>query len=144
MVAGTYVGTLADKGGRKAFCLLYAALYIASCATKHFKSLPWLFLGRLLGGVATSLIFSVFESCVVCEHREHDGLPDTLTLQSLVNFSVAILSGILGQWATSLWPLQELPLSLCHGLCFWGGATVAFDAASLCLLLGAALISCTW
>ena len=118
MVAGTYVGTLADKGGRKAFCLLYAALYIASCATKHFKSLPWLFLGRLLGGVATSLIFSVFESWVVCEHREHDGLPDTLTLQSLVNFSVAILSGILGQWATSLWPLQELPLSLCHGLCF--------------------------
>ena len=39
--------------------------YIASCATKHFTSFSILMLGRLLGGVSTSLLFSVFETWLV-------------------------------------------------------------------------------
>ena len=34
MFFGTFIGSLADRLGRKRFCLLYAALYIASCLTK--------------------------------------------------------------------------------------------------------------
>jgi MFS family permease len=52
MFFGTFVGSLADRLGRKRFCLLYAILYIASCLTKHVKSFHVLMLGRLL--VSTS------------------------------------------------------------------------------------------
>ena len=61
MFFGTFVGSLADRLGRKRFCLLYTGLYIASCLTKHVKSFHVLMLGRLLGGIATSLLFSVFD-----------------------------------------------------------------------------------
>ena len=53
--------------GRRKSCLLYCVLYIASCATKHGQNYWVLMLGRILGGVATSLLFSSFESWMVCE-----------------------------------------------------------------------------
>merc|ERR1740130_328578 len=67
---GTMVGSLADTCGRKKIAILYSVLYIASCLTKHFSSYRMLLLGRLLGGTATSLLFSVFESWMVCEHQK--------------------------------------------------------------------------
>ena len=69
MVFGTFAGAAADRFGRKRLCQLYCLLYIASCATKHAKDYWVLMLGRVLGGVATSLLFSSFESWVVCEHN---------------------------------------------------------------------------
>ena len=49
--------------GAKSLFLIYCSLYILACATKHF----WiLMLGRITGGVATSLLFSAFEPWVVC------------------------------------------------------------------------------
>ena len=42
---GTYVGSLADRYGRKRFAQLYCLLYILSCMTKHFKSYEMLMLG---------------------------------------------------------------------------------------------------
>ena len=69
MVFGTFVGSLADRYGRKRFAILYCLTYIASCATKHFSTYGVLMLGRLLGGIATSLLFSVFEAWLVAEHN---------------------------------------------------------------------------
>lgn len=54
--------------GRKRASLLYVATYAASCATKHSSNYSWLLLGRLLGGVSTSLLFSVFEAWAVAAH----------------------------------------------------------------------------
>lgn len=67
MVVGTMIGGLAHKIGRKTVCLLYSITYISACSTKIFQY--WtLMLGRLLSGISTSLLFSVFESWMVCEH----------------------------------------------------------------------------
>ena len=55
--------------GRKRFASLYALLYIASCFTKHVNSYVPLMVGRLLGGAATSLLFSVFDAWLACEVR---------------------------------------------------------------------------
>ena len=67
MIFGTFVGAAADRMGRRRLCLLYCVLYILSCVTKHAKDYWMLMLGRVLGGVATSLLFSSFESWMVCE-----------------------------------------------------------------------------
>ncbi|CAD7964234.1 unnamed protein product, partial [Amoebophrya sp. A25] len=64
---GTVIAGYADKCGRKRFCILYCVVYSLSCLTKHCNHFPILCLGRILAGVATSLLFSVFESWVVCE-----------------------------------------------------------------------------
>lgn len=44
------------------------ATYSVSCLTKHSSNYYILMVGRVLGGIATSLLFSAFESWVVGEH----------------------------------------------------------------------------
>lgn len=98
MLFGTIVGSLADKQwddfsvyyciflrtchsffsvshasypeirGRKRACVTYCITYILSCITKHSPQYKVLMLGRILGGIATSLLFSAFESWLVAEH----------------------------------------------------------------------------
>lgn len=54
--------------GRKRMSVLYCITYILSCFTKHSPQYRVLMLGRVLGGIATSLLFSSFESWLVAEH----------------------------------------------------------------------------
>ncbi|KAI4330973.1 hypothetical protein MLD38_029209 [Melastoma candidum] len=70
MLFGTIVGSLADKQGRKRACVTYCITYILSCITKHSPQYKFLMLGRVLGGIATSLLFSAFESWLVAEHNK--------------------------------------------------------------------------
>lgn len=101
MVFGTIVGSLADKQwdfvfhlflfvksfnhsilpnffggnecrGRKKACVTYCITYILSCITKHSPEYKVLMVGRILGGIATSLLFSAFESWLVAEHNKVD------------------------------------------------------------------------
>eukprot|EP00960_Hanusia_phi_P029595 748050-Hanusia_phi.AAC.3 len=72
---GAYVGKLVDSKGRRAGTLAFTILYtIGALSTK--SSLLWvLILGRLAGGVGTSLLFSAPESWLVGEHNKkgYDG-----------------------------------------------------------------------
>ena len=54
--------------GRKKAALTYVASYVFGCFTKHFNNFNILFVGRIFCGVATSLLFSAFESWLVAEH----------------------------------------------------------------------------
>merc|ERR1719464_1719826 len=65
LVFGCFVGSFADKFGRKRCCILYCLFYIASCMTKHFNSYAILMVGRITGGIATSMLFSCFECWMV-------------------------------------------------------------------------------
>lgn len=56
--------------GRKRACVTYCITYILSCITKHSPHYKVLMLGRVLGGIATSLLFSAFESWLVAEHNK--------------------------------------------------------------------------
>lgn len=42
--------------------------YVIGCATKHWDIFGVLLVGRLFCGVATSLLYSAFESWLVAEH----------------------------------------------------------------------------
>eukprot|EP00058_Branchiostoma_floridae_P028172 XP_002613663.1 hypothetical protein BRAFLDRAFT_251617 [Branchiostoma floridae] len=101
MVFGTVVGSFADKIGRRTNCILYGILYSLACVTKHFANFWILMVGRLLGGVATSILFSAFDSWLVCEHNargfDRDLLGSMFSLAVLGNSVVAISAGIVAQ-----------------------------------------------
>lgn len=69
--------------GRKRACVTYCITYILSCITKHSPQYKVLMLGRVLGGIATSLLFSSFESWLVAEHNKVRGSSLAKSLQTL-------------------------------------------------------------
>jgi len=146
MLFGTCAGSMADRAGRKRSCQAYCVLYIASCATKHFASYWVLMAGRITGGVATSLLFSCFESWLVSEARERRGLSDRHVLGhifALMWFGsslVAIFAGVLGDVAVGVAGMR----SVAGGPLHVGGYCSAFDLAILVLLVGLGLVSCLW
>eukprot|EP00466_Bigelowiella_natans_P014204 jgi/Bigna1/90905/estExt_fgenesh1_pg.C_820058 len=137
MVFGTIVGSFGDTIGRKKTCILFGILYTLSCFTKHFSNFYVLMLGRLLGGVATSLLFSVFEAWMVCEHNEQRFAPSllggTFSQAYFCNSIVAISAGLVGQWAARTFSNGE------------GDNLVApFDCAAILLTIGTTVVALTW
>jgi predicted MFS family arabinose efflux permease len=103
MIVGTFVGGLADKLGRKSMCILYSVCYIVACCTKLVPEYWTLMLGRFLSGISTSLLFSVFESWMVCEHHKQGFdsvlLGETFSYATLGNGFVAVGAGLVANWA---------------------------------------------
>lgn len=143
MLFGTFIGAAADKMGRKKLCLVYCVLYLLSCATKHGRDYWVLMVGRVLGGVATSLLFSSFESWMVCEHnaRGYDStsLSDTFSLMYFGNSLCAILAGMMAEGAA-----DAVPLTKASGIWHYGGYCSPFDLSAAFLVLGFALIISQW
>ncbi|KAL3846120.1 hypothetical protein ACJIZ3_003523 [Penstemon smallii] len=134
MLFGTIVGSLADKQGRKRACVTYCITYILSCITKHSPQYKVLMVGRVLGGIATSLLFSAFESWLVAEHfkRGFDQQWLSLTFSKAIFFGngfVAILAGLFGNVLVHFFNL---------------GPVSPFDAASIFLAIGMAVILSSW
>ncbi|KAF4752340.1 Molybdate-anion transporter, partial [Perkinsus olseni] len=142
MLLGTFIGSLADRCGRKRFCLLYCGLYVLSCLTKHVPSYPVLMLGRLLGGMATSLLFSVFDAWFICEAattNQADLIPSTFGIAVALNSITAIVAGVLAQASVSIAPMQAwTPFFNVAGYCS------PFDLSIISLLLTAIGIQTTW
>jgi MFS transporter, MFS domain-containing protein family, molybdate-anion transporter len=68
--------------------------------------MPLLLVGRVLGGLSTSLLFSAFESWMVAEHRRH-GFPEswlasTFGISAWANGFMAICAGIFAQVAAGM------------------------------------------
>ncbi|KAK1257423.1 hypothetical protein QJS04_geneDACA020096 [Acorus gramineus] len=134
MLFGTIVGSLADKQGRKRACVTYCITYILSCITKHSPQYKVLMVGRILGGIATSLLFSAFESWLVAEHFKRGFEPQWLSLTFskaifLGNGLVAIIAGLFANL-------------LADNLGF--GPVAPFDAAACILAIGMAIILSSW
>jgi hypothetical protein len=89
-------------------------------------------LGRLLGGIATSILFSAFESWMISEHFSkgfsEDWLSYTFYLQVSGNSVVAILSGVVAGYAYT----------------FFGAMTAPFDTAIIFLVVGGVMIQFLW
>ncbi|KAI9137634.1 hypothetical protein BKA69DRAFT_1032393 [Paraphysoderma sedebokerense] len=96
-VFGTFVGSVADKWGRKKLAVAFCLIYMISCFTKLSPNYNTLIMGRVLAGIATSLLSSVFESWMVCEHYSRDyeeaWLQTTFALGTWLNGVAAIGSG---------------------------------------------------
>eukprot|EP00442_Polarella_glacialis_P019646 CAMPEP_0115137042 /NCGR_PEP_ID=MMETSP0227-20121206/56754_1 /TAXON_ID=89957 /ORGANISM="Polarella glacialis, Strain CCMP 1383" /LENGTH=474 /DNA_ID=CAMNT_0002544233 /DNA_START=79 /DNA_END=1503 /DNA_ORIENTATION=- len=146
MIFGTFIGSMADRIGRKKSASLYCVLYIVSCMTKHVSSYPMLMIGRVTGGIATSLLFSVFDSWLVCEHNAR-GFPSellsgTFGLAIFGNSIVAITAGFVSQFAADMMPLSPPPGE--SPQIHVGGYCGPFDVSICCLIACGLLISSTW
>lgn len=118
------VGKWADKYGRRQMCLAFCVLYALSCFTKLFTSLPVLFLGRSLGGISTTLLYSVFDAWMVHEHSarglEGMGLPLSQIFGQMTTCSSvsAIAAGVTGQALADAFGTNVAPFL--GRLVFWG------------------------
>lgn len=130
-VAGYFIGSLADRHGRKASCLFFCAAYALSCILTTIPSVPLLFVGRVLGGLGTSLLFSVFESWMVTDfHARRLGekgmdLSRTFGLMSTVNSIVAIVSGVVSEWLVSVTGTRKSPFLASVGLLVVAAGVIA-------------------
>jgi MFS transporter, MFS domain-containing protein family, molybdate-anion transporter len=102
MLFGTFVGALADKYGRKRMSVAYAVFYGLACITKLYNNFALLLLGRILSGIATSLLFSSFESWMVSEHQKFQFAPawlsQTFSFATLGNGVIAIGAGLMASY----------------------------------------------
>ncbi|KAK3316247.1 major facilitator superfamily transporter [Apodospora peruviana] len=118
-VSGAFIGSLADKHGRKAACLFFCVAYSLSCL---FTILPppgsspvLLFTARALGGLSTSLLFSVFESWMVADFyargldKNGRSLSSTFGTMSTLNSLVAIGSGVGSEWLVAAAGTRKAP-----------------------------------
>ena len=142
-VVGTVVGSFADRFGRRKFAILYCAIYFGHCATKHWGIFSMLMLGRILGGISTSLLFSVFDSWLVSESQREgfDGeqLGNTFSLAYFGSSMAAIAAGQFGELAAGLAPLTKL-----GGGMYYGGYVTPFDLSNVVLVLCMLYISSKW
>eukprot|EP00754_Rhynchopus_humris_P009239 Rhum_TRINITY_DN13966_c5_g1::Rhum_TRINITY_DN13966_c5_g1_i1::g.66589::m.66589 len=103
---GTYIASLADVHGRKAACGWYCVACSLSCLSKNFSSYYILMLGRVLGGIATSLLFSAFEAWCVAEagarHVSGGGLAKLFAGASFDNYVCAIVASLAGHLLVTL------------------------------------------
>ncbi|KAL9178802.1 hypothetical protein ACHAXT_003933 [Thalassiosira profunda] len=113
---GPLVGRLCDAKGRKAGTLAFAALYSLGASSTKSNLLGVLLLGRVLGGIGTSLLFSAPEAWLVGEAgREgvESSLGETFGLAYAGDSIVAILAGqMAGVAAASRGPTGPFELSV--------------------------------
>lgn len=101
---GPLVGRLCDSYGRKAGTLAFALLYSLGASSTKSNLLGVLLVGRVLGGIGTSLLFSAPEAWLVGEAgREgvEGSLGETFGLAYAGDSIVAILAGQMASVAAS-------------------------------------------
>lgn len=130
---GPVVGKAADQYGRKKATLAFTVLYALGALSTKSTLLQVLFLGRILSGIGTSLLFSAPESWLVgaalSNKDDPDGkyLGETFGLAYAGDSIVAILAG------------QMAGTAALHR-----GPTGPFELSTLFLGLGAVLAALLW
>jgi MFS family permease len=130
---GPSVGRAADTYGRKKATLAFSVIYALGALSTKSTLLQLLFLGRILSGIGTSLLFSAPESWLVGEAQKTGDDPDgkylgeTFGLAYAGDSVVAILAGQMAGMAAA----QR-------------GATGPFELSTVVLLLGGLLAALLW
>jgi MFS transporter, MFS domain-containing protein family, molybdate-anion transporter len=135
-IVGPFVGVVADNFGRKKMCLAYFLIYAVAACMCQSQSFSVLLLGRILSGIGTSLLCTIFESWMVFNFKLHnisrEILEDTLSKSTVCNSVSAIVAGIVAQISVKYmgysgpYKIILIPLVCGSLLCFWG-----FEADSL-------------
>ncbi|PMD29534.1 DUF791-domain-containing protein [Hyaloscypha variabilis F] len=133
-VSASFTGNLADQYGRRLACLAFCVIYSLSCLTLLTDDIAILFIGRMLGGVSTTLMYSVFESWMVTEFNKQfpdepgSTLSGIFSTMTTLNSVVAILAGVVAEWVTDFTGTEKAP----------------FMTAVACLMLAFAAINSQW
>lgn len=140
----SFVGGIADQYGRRRFVVLFAIIYSLSCMTKHFKDFSILMIGRLLGGIATSLLFSVFEAWLVGAHASAGVMTHLGKSFSSAQYGNSIIAILAGQIANKAANHAEFkPITKDSGF-YTGGYLGPFDVSLAALVICGLLAICLW
>jgi len=130
-IFGTFVGYLSDRYGRKKSCMLYFLLSILSCSTKRSNSYTILVFGRILGGIASSILMTSFESWMISAH-EKMGFPRSwLNLTFKTASTLNCLTAIIAGFVSTLLAEQYTPIAV-------------FDSAMTLQIAGGILVYFLW
>ncbi|RDA91214.1 hypothetical protein CP533_3384 [Ophiocordyceps camponoti-saundersi (nom. inval.)] len=122
-VSTVFVGQFINYVGRRAACSFCCCLNGFSTALILCRSMPILILGRILGGMATTLLFSAFETWMISEYHFLELDQSTLPLKTilenmtLVNSAVAMLSGVAGDALVAASGMRGMPFYLANLCC---------------------------
>lgn len=100
--AALFAGHLTDRLGRRTACLAFCGAHSLAAASVCFDGLPILVLGRVLGGVALTLLSTAFESWAVAEYNARGLARSSLSLGAMLGQMTtskcvtAIAAGVLG------------------------------------------------
>ena len=109
-----------------------------------FRNYKILMLGRLLGGIATSLLFSVFEAWLIRSHANaklKHCLGKSFAWASYGNSVIAIVAGLLANKAAST---SKMTATSQGSSVYMGGYLVPFDIALVCLVTCGVACFCLW
>jgi hypothetical protein len=137
MFLGTYVSALGDSGGHRRNCIAYGFLYATSCLLCNYSSVALLLLGRVVGGVAYSILYTSFESWLIAEadarHLPRSSLSRLFSLATFTNAASAVVAGMVGHLAVEVVPHTT------HNR-----FASAFDVGVVVLLLVSVLAAVLW
>ena len=126
-----FIGPLVDKAGRRNSAVAYCALEIAINLLEQYDALAGLIFSRIVGGITTNLLFTVFESWLVTEHRKRGFSEDkleTILRDSVVASNLsAIASGCIAHYCALLY-----------------GPTGPFSGAVACTAVALILVATRW
>lgn len=127
-ISGYIVGQFADRYGRKTACLVFCVTYSVACLSTLVPEVPILFLGRVFGGLSTSLMYSAFESWMVTEYHKRQiekagtSLSSMFGIMTTLNSIMAIFAGVFSEWLVQVTSTKRAPFMASAGLliiAFW-------------------------
>ncbi|KAH7182099.1 hypothetical protein DER46DRAFT_642006 [Fusarium sp. MPI-SDFR-AT-0072] len=133
-ISTLFIGSLTDKYSKKLMCQFYCVIYSASCLTMLTGNLVVLFAGRVIAGVCTTLLYSVFENWMTAEYKRQGfgdrgtALSTIYSMMAVTNGFVAVGSGIVAQAAVNA----------------LGSHTAPFLLSIVCLSLALMVITRSW
>jgi MFS family permease len=130
-VTAPVTGALVDKFGRKKAALLYCSLEIGINLLEQYPFLAGLVVSRMVGGITTNLLCSVFETWLDTEYRRRrfdpDKYEDLMRDSMVVKNMAAIASGYLA-----------------HGLAEQLGPVGPFKGAVICTAIALVVVAAVW
>ena len=117
-VSAIYIGCLVDRWGRRFMCQVYCILYSLSCLTILSRDVRLLYVGRALGGISTTLLYTAFETWMIAEYNRlgfgHSdrALSSTYASVAILNRFIAMRSGVVAQIAVNVFNSEVAPFLL--------------------------------
>eukprot|EP01126_Amoeba_proteus_P055475 TRINITY_DN6890_c0_g1_i4.p1 TRINITY_DN6890_c0_g1~~TRINITY_DN6890_c0_g1_i4.p1 ORF type:complete len:442 (-),score=45.21 TRINITY_DN6890_c0_g1_i4:159-1484(-) len=100
-----FVNLLIDKYGRRRFGLIYCALHLVSCLVLLSENFWVLLCGRLVSGIAVTILWSTFETWLVSQHIARgfpsEWLSNLISLTNFLNYFLAVLAGLVSSVVVS-------------------------------------------
>jgi len=105
-----FIGPIVDRIGRRNSAIIYCLLEMMINLLEQYDVLAGLIISRVVGGITTNLLFSVFEAWLVTEHRKRGFSEDKLEVvmrdSTVTSNMSAILSGYIAHvLATNFGPV---------------------------------------